>query len=167
MVQTDVTHTAGVRNVTFRDIDLEKPRRAFSIHFDNDRFSRSYYPGAEIPVQRLLVFDDIRFHYGERKDFLEIETPVDAVTISNCSFQDNPIEFRDNNALPDYLTTMINISGCVFNAKGPMDLLVNQVNKKRILLNTSSNTESSDDFSANVEAGPGTVTTQSDLPGLK
>ncbi|MDX9710227.1 MAG: hypothetical protein RBT64_11805, partial [Trichloromonas sp.] len=40
VVQDDVTYTAGVRDVTFRDIFLYKPRIAFSIHFDNDRFSR-------------------------------------------------------------------------------------------------------------------------------
>ncbi len=44
VVQDDVTYTAGVRNVVFRDIFLEKPRVAFSIHFDNDRYSRSVLP---------------------------------------------------------------------------------------------------------------------------
>ncbi len=48
VVQNDVTYTAGVRNVIFRDIFLEKPRIGFSIHFDNDKYSRSYYPGAAI-----------------------------------------------------------------------------------------------------------------------
>jgi hypothetical protein len=50
-VQNDVTYTCGVRNVIFRNIFIEKPRVAFSVHFDNDKFSRSYYPGAEVPKQ--------------------------------------------------------------------------------------------------------------------
>jgi hypothetical protein len=52
VVQNHVTYTAGVRNVVFRDIFLNKPRIAFSVHFDNDKYSRSYYPGAAIPVQK-------------------------------------------------------------------------------------------------------------------
>ena len=58
--QSDVTYTAGVRNVVFRDIFLQKPRTAFSVHFDSDRYSRSYYPGALVPVQQQLTFDNIR-----------------------------------------------------------------------------------------------------------
>ena len=53
-VQEDVVYTAGVRNVIFRDIFLEKPRTAFSIHFDNDGHSRSNYPGAEIPSRNIF-----------------------------------------------------------------------------------------------------------------
>jgi hypothetical protein len=39
VVQDEVTYTAGVRNVVFRDIFLHKPRTAFTIHFDNDKYS--------------------------------------------------------------------------------------------------------------------------------
>ena len=61
VVQNDVTYTAGVRNVVFRDIFLHKPRTAFSIHFDNGKFSRSYYPGgARSRVQERIVFDNVR-----------------------------------------------------------------------------------------------------------
>nr|MBI1230163.1 hypothetical protein [Cytophagales bacterium] len=70
VVQEEVTYTAGVRNVVFRDIFLEKPRIAFSVHFDNDRYSRSYYPGATVPVQEKLLFDNVRVKYSEKKDFL-------------------------------------------------------------------------------------------------
>ena len=57
VVQSDITYTAGVRNVVFRDIYLEKPRIGFSVHFDNDDYSRSYYPGAIIPKQEQLSFE--------------------------------------------------------------------------------------------------------------
>jgi hypothetical protein len=64
VVQDDVTYTAGVRNVVFRDIFLRKPRVGFSVHFDNDAYSRSYYPGAPIPAQEQLHFDNIRVLHG-------------------------------------------------------------------------------------------------------
>ena len=167
VVQEDVTYTAGVRNVVFRDIFLEKPRTAFSIHFDNDKYSRSYYPGAEVPLQQQLVFDNIRVLHNETKDFLSISTPVDVVTITNSSFKNNRISFYGNKAMQDYLKTKININSCVFTKMGEMELVVNSVDGKQVVLQTTSNIAVSDDFSAKVNAGNGTiVVVNSDLPGL-
>jgi hypothetical protein len=167
VVQTNVTYTAGVRNVVFRDIFLEKPRPAFSIHFDNDKYSRSYYPGAPIPIQQGLVFDNIRVLYEQPTDFLLIGTPVDVVTIQNSSLRHNCIHFHGNKAMPDYLKTSINIIGCVFNHPGKMELLLNSVSNKVIALRTSASVEVSENFSATVSPGGGAVTVQSDLTGLK
>lgn len=167
MVQTNVTYTAGVRNVVFRDIFLEKPRIGFSIHFDNDKFSRSYYPGAPIPEQEQLVFDNIHVLYDQKIDFLSIGTPVDVVTIMNSSFRDNSINFHGNQAMPDYLKTRINIFGCVFRYPGMMNLVVNSVPNKAVALKTSNNVELSGDFSAKVISGGGSITVDSDLTGLK
>ncbi|MCK9618773.1 MAG: hypothetical protein M0R21_13175 [Lentimicrobiaceae bacterium] len=167
VVQNDVTYTAGVRNVIFRDIFLEKPRIGFSVHFDNDRYSRSYYPGAEIPMQEQLVFDNIRVIHDQPTEFLSIGTPVDVLTITNSSFKNNRIDFHGNKAMPDYLKTKINIYGCVFNQKGAMDLVTNSVENKEILLRTSSNIELYDNFSAKVNSGNGKIIVESDLTGLK
>lgn len=167
VVQTDVTYTAGVRNVAFRDIFLEKPRTGFSVHFDNDKYSRSYYPGAEVPRQEQLTFDNIRVINDQPIVLFSIGTPVDVLTISNSSFKDSRILFHGNKAMPDYLKTKINIYGCVFNKKGPMNLLINSVDNKEILLKTSSNIELYDDFSANVIPGNGKIIVESDLTGLK
>jgi len=167
VVQNDITYTAGVRNVVFRDIFLGKPRIGFSVHFDNDKFSRSYYPGAEIPKQEQLVFDNIRVLHDQPTEFLSIGTPVDVLTICNSSFRNNRINFHGNKAMPDYLKTKINIYGCVFNQKGPMDLMTNSVEGKVVILKTSANLETNDDFSAKVVPGPGRVTIESDLTGLK
>lgn len=167
MVQTDVTYTAGVRNIVFRDIFLEKPRVGFSVHFDNDNYSRSYYPGAQIPKQEQLTFENIRVIYEQPADFLSIGTPVDVITITNSSFKNNRISFHGNKAMPDYLKTRINIFGCVFNKKGTMELLTNSVENKEILLKTSSNIELCEDFSAKVIPGKGKITVESDLTGLK
>jgi len=167
MVQTDVTYTAGVRNVIFRNISLEKPRTAFSIHFDNDKYSRSYYPGARIPRQARLVFDNIRVLHDQTVDFLSVGTPVDVVTITNASLRNNRINFHGNHAMPDYLETRINLVGCVFNYPGTMELLANSVPNKVIRLKTSGSVEVSKNFSAKVTPGGGKITIESDLTGLK
>jgi hypothetical protein len=167
VVQDDVTYTAGVRHVTFRDIFLEKPRTAFSIHFDIGKYSRSYYPGAKIPQQQQLVFDNIRVLHDSASDFLAIGTPVDAVTVVNSSFRNNRIRFTGNKAMPDYLKTNINMVGCIFSHPGPMELVVNSVPNKVIALKTSGSVELSEKFSATVTSGNGTITVESDLRGLK
>ena len=167
VVQNDVTYTAGVRNVTFRDIFLEKPRIGFSVHFDNDRFSRSYYPGAIIPAQEQLTFDNIRVLHNQPSAFLSVGTPVDILTITHSSFKDSGIEFHGNKAMPDYLKTRINLLGCVFNKEGSMNLITNSVENKEILLKTSSNIELHDNFTAMVIPGNGKITVESDLSGLK
>ena len=156
VVQTNVTYTAGVRNVVFRDIFLEKPRTAFSIHFDNGKYSRSYYPGAAVPMQQQLVFDGI----------LAVGTPVDVVTIVNSSFRNNAIEFHGNRAMPDYLMTKVNLIGCVFREPGTLDLLVNSVPKKVVMLKTTASVAVAEDFTARVVPGDGKIEVESDLPGL-
>ena len=167
VVQNDVTYTAGVRNVVFRDIFLEKPRIGFSVHFDNDKYSRSYYPGAAVPKQEQLTFDNIRVLYDNKVDVMQIGTPVDVLTITNSSFRNNRINFWGNKAMTDYQKTKINMIGCVFNHKGPMDLIVNSVEGKEIFLKTASSIEYYDEFSAKITSGNGKITVESDLTGLK
>lgn len=167
MAQTNVIYTAGVRNITFRDIYLEKPRVGFSIYFDNSKYSRSYYPGAQTPIQEHVFFDDIRVLYDQKVSFLSIGTPVDVVTIANSSFQNNSIEFVGTAAMPDYLKTKVNLNGCVFNWREPMELLVNSVPNKSIVFKTSGSAEVSDNFSATVAQGKGNIKIISDLTGLK
>lgn len=167
VVQDDVTYTAGVRNVVFRDIFLEKARTAFSIHFDNDRYSRSYYPGAPIPLQQDILIENARVLYDEPTDFLRIATPVDAVTIANSTLRNNHITFYSNKAMSDYRTTRINMTGCIFSHPGPLQLLVNKVPIKRIIFKTANSIETSDSFSAAVVSGGGDITVDSDLTGLK
>jgi hypothetical protein len=166
-VQKDGVHTAGVRNVIFRDIFLEKPRVAFSVHFDNDKYSRSYYPGAPVPRQEQLSFENIRILHGSRADFLSIGTPMDVITISHSSFRDNPIRFHGNRAMADYQKTRVNMFGCVFNHPGDMVLVENSVDGKSIDLKTSANVAMDERFRAVAIPGSGTLSVESDLPGLK
>lgn len=167
VVQDDVTYTAGVRNVTFRDIFLGQPRVSFSVHFDFGVWSRSYYPGAPIPKQEQLLFDNVRVLHDEPADFLSIATPMDVVSIVNSSFRRSGIVFRGNEAMTNYLPTKINMAGCVFNHPGEMALVANQVPGKQITLKTTGSIEASEEFSAKVKAGAGSIDVESDLRGLR
>jgi hypothetical protein len=165
--QSEVTYTAGVRNVVFRDIFIEKPRLPFSVHFSNDKYDRSFYPGAQIPKQEQLSFDNIRVKHEQRVPLIEVVTPVDVLTITNSSLRDNRIEFRSNSAMADYGKTQVNMVGCVFGHKGAMDLVTNSVDNKQIVLRTTSSVELHDAFAARVVAGNGRVMVDSDLSGLR
>lgn len=133
-VQDEVTYTAGVRNVVFRDIFLEKPRIAFSIHFDNDRFSRSYYPGAPVPVQENLVIENATVLHDRPTDFLSVNTPVDTITILSSRLRENPLKFHGKVALEDLGKTRLNLIGCAFAKSGPHELLRIESPGKRVEL---------------------------------
>jgi hypothetical protein len=166
VVQDDVTYTAGVRNVVFRDIFLSKPRTAFSIHFDNDKYSRSYYPGAPIPHQENILLENVRVLYDAPTDFLQVRTPIDVVSIANSSLRNNHIVFSSNKAMTDYGPTRMNMTGCIFAQPGTLQLLINRVPGKKITFKTAGSLELSDNFSAVVVEGSGNVTVESDLMGL-
>ncbi len=166
VVQDDVTYTAGVRRVTFRDIQLEKPRVGFSVHFDIGKYSRSYYPGAPVPLQEQLVFENCRVTFPEERLFLRVNTPIDTISILNCSLNNNPIGITARKGLDDYGSTSINLVGCIFNYDGEMTLLDNQVPGKIVSLKTSGSMVSKPSFKALVNAGGGKLKIESDLPGL-
>ena len=92
---------------------------------------------------------------------------MDVITVSNSSFKDSYIKFITNKAMKDYKKTRINIYGSVFNKKGELDFLINEVLGKEIVLKTSSNIELHDDFVANCIPGEGIIKLESDLTGLK
>jgi hypothetical protein len=167
VVQTDILYTAGVRNVSFNNIFLYKPRTAFSVHFDNDRYNRSYYPGAQIPQQQNLIFNNINIFFEEKRDLLSISTPVDAIKIHNSSLKNNRISFYENKAMTDYLKTSILLTNSTLNHNSEMELLVNTVKVKSIGLTTAGNIETNDGFSARVIPGNAKIKIESDLTGLK
>lgn len=166
MVQEDVTYTAGVRNVTFRDIFLEKPRIAFSVHFDMGRYSRSYYPGAAVSLQEQIVLDNVRMLHDGDGHFLSVNTPIDTVSITNSVFRKKGIVFHGNKAMEDYGTSRINLTGCIFQSPGAFELMTNSVPNKHVMLTTANSVAVHDGFSARIDTGPGTASVKSDLPGL-
>ncbi len=168
MMQEDVQYTAGVRNVVFRDIFLEKPRSTFSIHFDNSSWSRSYYPDAEIPEQKKLLFDNITVLHDGELPFVKVNTPVDAFTITNCSLRNSGILFHGKKGyVPDYGKTYVNFYGNTLNKKGEMNFLENRVPGKEVILYTANNVELFEDFKAVINEGDGKFKIESDLSGLK
>ncbi|MBW7894819.1 MAG: hypothetical protein H3C27_06855 [Opitutaceae bacterium] len=167
VVQADAVTTAGVRNVTFRDIFLAKPRIGFSVHFDCDRFSRSYYPGATAPVQEQLVFANIRVLHDQPRPLISINTPVNALTVDRAFVGPQPIEFRSNGAMTDYGPPHISLHGCVFRHAAPMPVLVNRVPGKSIHLQTAGSIVLQPAFSAAIENSGGHISHASDLPGLQ
>ncbi len=83
MIQDHAVYSCGCRNIHFKDIHLKKRRPvAFSIHFDNDNWSRSVYPGSEMPVQEGLIFENI-YVENETQYVLSTVTPASGVVFKN------------------------------------------------------------------------------------
>ena len=176
MTQETVTYTGGVRNVIFRNIQLEKPRVPFSIEFNKGRYNRSYYPGAEMPVQENIILDNIKVMYDKNIPLMYVSSPVNMITIINSRLKNTGVrvfgneilpEYLKDNIIPDFFKTSINIHGCIFEQEGEMVLLHNTAKGKEIELKTSSNIEIGKNFSAKIIEGGGQISVQSDLTGIK
>ena len=121
-MQEDVTYTAGCRNIHFKDIRLQKKRPvAFSIHFDRNEWSRSYYPNAISPVQENLTFENIVVESEELPMLLWALTPVDRVRFINCTLKNNFVRFGRLRAEGIvYPTTEMVFDGTKFEAEMPL-----------------------------------------------
>ena len=94
MVQNEVIENCGCRNIHFKDIFLQKKRLvAFSMHFDKDNYSRSYYPGSNAPVQDNIIFENI-FIQNEIDTFLHTRTPVGNIRIINSDLAKTGFIFK-------------------------------------------------------------------------
>ena len=83
MSQEQAVYNCGCRNLHFKDIHLKKKRDiALSIHFDHDVYSRSVYPGSEMPVQENIVFENVTVQ-DDTACLIRSITPVDVVKICN------------------------------------------------------------------------------------
>ncbi|MBP3422242.1 MAG: hypothetical protein J6K86_00595, partial [Clostridia bacterium] len=121
VVQEGATYGAGCRNIHFKDIYLQKNRSiAFSIHFDKDEYSRSYYPYSTSPVQENLTFENIVVEAEKIPRLLWSISPVDNVRFINCTLKNNSVHF--DNILEKgicYPTTNILFSGTKFKEEIP------------------------------------------------
>jgi len=165
MVQDEAIYSAGVRNVVFRDIVLEKPRTAFSIHYDGN-VSRSYYPGAKAIPQEQLYFDRIRIAHNKSTELVGVKSPVKDIVITDCSLAHNQLIFKRNKdeTLDDYMKTLVHVSGCTFTHPDPMSFITNRVDGKVVHLQMSDNLVLADDFHLMVTPANGTITWDSDIP---
>lgn len=94
MAQADETLSCGCRNIVFRDIHLQKKRPvAFSLHFDKDVWSRSYYPNSEAPVQDNITFENVWVE-NDVPVFLSTKTPVGTVRVKDCRLGGSVFRFR-------------------------------------------------------------------------
>lgn len=85
MVQENATLNVGCRNITFRNITLDSRRHTgIKLHFDNDNYSHSVYPGSEMPVQSDILFENIKVTSEEMVCFMRANTPMENVTVRNC-----------------------------------------------------------------------------------
>lgn len=94
--ENDIVDHCGVRNVHFKNIYLQKNRySAFSIHFDNDEYSRSYYPNCPSPVQSGLVLENVYQESEMWDSFIRVMTPIDTLKIINSKIKDARINMID------------------------------------------------------------------------
>jgi hypothetical protein len=166
LVQQEAIHTAGVRNVVFRDIFLHNERTSFSVHFDNDRYSRSYYPGAVSPVQQGISLESVRVLHDAPTALLRIDTPLDCISLSRCRLGRGGLLFRDGSELRELGHTAVSMVGCTFASDGEMQLLTNEIAGKSVSLHTAASAVTHKSFIAKTIAGEGQVIADSDLPGL-
>lgn len=167
MMQENLTYTAGVRNVIFRDITLEKPRTAFCFMDVDHRYNRTYYPGAEIPVQQNVTFENIKVKYDDSISIILVRSPVDVFKLINSSLRNNNILFDGTGTIPDYKKTSLNISGCTFYKDGSIDIIKNKIAGKEIVIETWGNVVVGENFTARIINEGGTIDVKSDLPGLR
>ena len=120
MVQdSGVGYSCGCRRVHFKDIFLQKPRgTAFSIHFDNDGYSRSYYPNSIPPVQEDLIFENIFFE-ANISNLISCVTPINVIKLINSILQNSKINLTKLNVTGiTYMPTHIIMIGTTFKGSG-------------------------------------------------
>lgn len=163
MVQDDdPIYNCGCRNIHFKDIFLEKKRPvAFSVHFDHDKWSRSYYPFSEAPVQKDLIFENI-FFLADVPVLITANAPVNAIKLINSVVENSRVNLAHID-LPglDYGKTHILISGCTLRAHGETELVTAEPGRAATLKVLGSIVEN-DDMSAVVRGDVRVIS--SDIP---
>ncbi|MFV0468778.1 MAG: hypothetical protein ACK5MK_07625 [Dysgonomonas sp.] len=115
MMQDNVVYNAGCRNIHFRNIYLQKERDvAFSLHFDNDNYSRSYYPNSQAPRQDNITFEKIHLQ-NKFIDFISCMTPVDTIKMIDINWSGGNVSFQhiDTDGI-DYKDAYIKFENCRF-----------------------------------------------------
>ena len=163
MVQDDdPTDNCGCRNIHFKDIFLEKKRPvAFAIHFDNDNWSRSYYPNSRAPVQKDITFENI-YMLNRIPTLLMAKTPVNTIRFVNSAIWDSTVELKsvDTEGI-SYGETNILFTGCEFRGSGSQPLVLCRENRRAAVKICGSILE--DPSSVHLTAGDVRVV-ESDIP---
>lgn len=109
----NVTYNCGCRNITFRNISLEKNRpTAFCFHFDEDVFSHSYYPYSNAPLQTGIVLENIKMK-ANVPFLVRATTPVGKLDVINSDIKDSKLRFADR-GVPGikYPPVELTVEGC-------------------------------------------------------
>ena len=167
MFQAGSFHTAAVKNVVFRDIFLKSLRIPFQLMSYSNKWSHSYYPGAPVPVQGPLSFDNIIMQSENKKALISVTTPCNSINIRHSILKNNGVEFGHAADYTTYPKTYVSFSNCTFESSGSYTLVSNKSKDKEVFVKTTGSTETGNQFSAKVEQGPGKIHVQSDLSGLK
>jgi len=167
MFQNDTIHTAVVKNVVFRDIFLYSQRVPFQVMSYSNKWAHSYYPGAQLPVQGPIAFENITMFSENGKALVSISTPLNMLYIRNSILKNNWIEFGHAADYDVYPKTFVSFSNCTFTSSGSYSLIKNNSKGKEVTVKTTGSIATGTNFSAKVEAGPGVIHVDSDLPGLK
>ena len=125
---------------------------AFSIHFDRDRWSRSYYPNSPSPIQDNLTFENVTVEADEIPMLLWSLTPVRQVRFINCTIKDNVLRFAHLKAEGIvYPRTELLLDGTKFDKQSP--LLVHSANGTSVDLRieNSKNTDFSSAIKGDVQ----------------
>lgn len=148
MTQENEVHNCGCRNIIFRDIFLQKKRpMAFSIHFDKDAWSRSYYPNSEAPVQENITFENI-YCQNDIPILLYSRTPMNNIRFTNCFLNGNTVKLEDiDTEGMSYKTTNIGFDKTSFKSTNRMLLDADKAIPVKLSI---SNSFCDDDFKANV-----------------
>lgn len=85
---TDIVYNVGIENVHYKDIFIERASTcAVCVNFDDDEYSRSYYPGSTPPLCKNITVEDLHIIDGTSVSYLlYAPMPVDNMKFKNCDF---------------------------------------------------------------------------------
>lgn len=139
MLQERIEYQCGCRNVRFKNIHLKKKRNVgFCFCFDDNEYSRSYYPNSRAPVQDGLVFENIVVD-NEVPILLEVRTSFDSMKIVNSRPGNSRICLTtlDTPGLV-YPGDSIVMRGTVFSSQGSHEIVHCEPGRKATLTITDS-----------------------------
>ncbi len=94
-----ISAEAGCRNIVFRNIILENPRRrGVYIHTSFDEYLRSYYEGSKIPNVSDILFDGVKI-LKPVEHFAAVNMPVSNVRIINSSVDESDMLYEQNSQI--------------------------------------------------------------------
>ena len=162
VVQDGALYGAGCRNIHFKDIYLQKNRSiAFSIHFDKDAYSRSYYPNAKSPVQENLTFENVVVQAEKIPRLLWSISPVENVRFINCTLKNNSVHF--DHILEEgicYPTTNLLFNGTKFGEEMPTFIRCEKGTSASLSVANTMNTEFSSMVEGDVHVRTADITLQ-------